>query len=370
MKKNIVIIVSAMNMGGAQRVVSILCNHWSQSGYAVTLISTFTGEKINHFQLNENVTLKYLSNNPFFRSNNIFNKLWKFVQLRKLIKTINPSVVISFLTRVNIASALSTFRTTSYSIICERTWPPFASLDRRFFWVYRLLFNGINKIIVQTDKSKIWLNKNFPSKEVEVIPNPILFPLPKHGRSVSPDSIILKNKRVILASGRLHKYKQFDLLIKAFFNIKDNHPDWNLVILGDGEETNNLNELVCNLEVADRVFFPGKVGNMSDWYDRADMFVLSSVVEGFPNVLLEAMAYGLPCISFDCDTGPRDMIEHGVNGILVNPNDKDLGLSNAIDKIISNEILRSSIANNAIFVREKYSINFIIQKWSDVIDIN
>ena len=211
-------------------------------------------------------------------------------------------------------------------------------------------------------------SKNFSSKDVEVIPNPILYPLPEHGRSVSPDSVILQNKKVILASGRLHKFKQFDLLIRAFSNIKDKHPDWNLVILGDGEERNNLNQLVCNLEVVDRVYFPGKVGNMSEWYERANMFVLSSVVEGFPNVLLEAMAYGLPCISFDCDTGPRDMIKQGVNGILVNPNDKDVGLSNAIDKIIRNENLSSSIANNAILLREKYSIDNIIQKWSDVID--
>ncbi len=368
MTKNIVIVVSAMNMGGAQRVVSILCNHWSQSGYAVTLITTFTREKINDFQLNEDVTLEYLSNNPFIPSNNLFNILWKFVQLRKLIKSRNPSIVISFLTRVNVATALSSFGIKASTIICERTWPPFASLDDRFFWMYRLIFKGVDKIIVQTDKSKTWLSKNFSSKDVEVIPNPILYPLPEHGRSVSPDSVILQNKKVILASGRLHKFKQFDLLIRAFSNIKDKHPDWNLVILGDGEERNNLNQLVCNLEVVDRVYFPGKVGNMSEWYERANMFVLSSVVEGFPNVLLEAMAYGLPCISFDCDTGPRDMIKQGVNGILVNPNDKDVGLSNAIDKIIRNENLSSSIANNAILLREKYSIDNIIQKWSDVID--
>jgi len=369
MTKNIVIVVSAMNMGGAQRVVSILCNHWSQSGYAVTLIATFTREKINHFQLNEDITLEYLSNNPFVPSNNVFNLIWKFVQLRKLIKVRNPSVVISFLTRVNVATALSSFGIKASKVICERTWPPFASLDNRFFWMYKLLFKGVDKIIVQTDKSKTWLSHNFPGKNVDVIPNPIAYPLPMQGRSVSPDSVILQNKKIILASGRLHKFKQFDLLIRAFSHIKDKHPDWHLVILGDGEERDDLNQLVSTLELIDRVYFPGKVGNMSEWYERANMFVLSSVVEGFPNVLLEAMAYGLPCISFDCDTGPRDMIQDGINGILVNPNEKDLGLSNAINKIISSEKFSSSIANNAILLREKYSVDNIMQKWSDVIEI-
>ena len=369
MKKNIVIVVSAMNMGGAQRVVSILCNHWSQSGYAVTLIATFSREKINHFRLNEDVTLKYLSNNPFVPTNNACNLVWKFIQLRKLIKSRNPDVVISFLTRVNVATALSTFGIKSSSIICERTWPPFASLSNRFFWMYRLLFKGIDKIIVQTDKSKTWLSQNFPGKDVDVVPNPMVYPLPVYGRSVSPDSVILQNKKVILASGRLHKFKQFDLLIRAFSHVKDKHPDWDLIILGDGEERDDLNQLACSLEVVDRVYFPGKVGNMSDWYERANIFVLSSVVEGFPNVLLEAMAYGLPCISFDCDTGPRDMIQDGINGILVSPNEKELGLSKAIDKFISNEDFRSSIANNSILLRDKYSVGNIIQKWNDVIDI-
>ena len=363
MQKNIVIVVSAMNMGGAQRVVSILCNHWSQNGYAVTLIATFTGEKVNHFQLNKDITLEYLSNNPLFPSNNAFNLIWKFVQLRKLIKVRNPSVVISFLTRINVATALSSFGIKASTIICERTWPPFASLDNRFFWMYKLLFKGVDKIIVQTDKSKTWLSQNFPGKNVDVIPNPIAYPLPMQGRSVNPDSVILKNKKVILASGRLHKFKQFDLLIRAFSYIQEKHPDWHLVILGDGEERDDLNQLVSTLELIDRVYFPGKVGNMSEWYERADLFVLSSILEGFPNVLLEAMSYGLPCISFDCDTGPEDMIQDGVNGILVNPDDRELGLVNALNKLILSEELRSEFSRNSIRLRDKYSISNIMQKW-------
>jgi len=81
------------------------------------------------------------------------------------------------------------------------------------------------------------------------------------------------------------------------------------------------------------------------------------------------MAYGLPCISFDCDTGPRDIIQNGVNGILVNPNDKELGLSNAMDKIISNQEFRRKIANNSILLRDKYSLSNIIQKWNNILDV-
>ena len=370
MKKNIVIVVSAMNMGGAQRVVSILCNHWSQNGYVITLISTFSGEKINHYQLNKDVALKYLSNNPFFPKNKAWNLVWKLIHLRKLIKSQNPDVVISFLTRVNVASALSTIGIKSPLIICERTFPPFPTLNNNFFWMYRILFKGVDRIIVQTDKSKTWLSQNFSNCDVVVIPNPIVYPLPLNNEQpVSPNSVTLQNKKVILASGRMHKHKQFDVLIRAFSQIKDKYPDWDLIILGDGEERDGLNQMLIDLKMSDRVYFPGSVGNMSEWYERADLFVLSSILEGFPNVLLEAMAYGLPCISFDCDTGPRDMIQDGVNGVLVNPKEKELGLSNAINKMISNEKFRSNIANNSIFLRDKYSVSNIMQKWDNVLDM-
>ena len=124
-----------------------------------------------------------------------------------------------------------------------------------------------------------------------------------------------------------------------------------------------------NFGITDRVHFPGSVGNISEWYERADLFVLSSIVEGFPNVLLEALTYGLPCISFDCDTGPRDIIQDGFNGILVDPNEKELGLSNAIDKIIVDQELRLNLAKNSILLRKKYSISNIIQKWNNILDI-
>lgn len=368
MNKNIVIVVSAMNMGGAQRVVSILCNHWSQNGYAVTLIATFSGAKINHYQLNKNVVLKYLNNSPFFPKNKLWNLFWKLVHLRKLINKQNPDVVISFLTRVNVATTLSMIGIRSPLIICERTWPPFASLNNKYFWLSRILFKSVDRIIVQTEKSKTWLAQKFPDNNVKVIPNPAIYPLPySNERSIKPNSLILQHKKVIIASGRLHKYKQFDLLIRAFSQLKDKHLNWDLIILGDGEERDSLNSMVVDLGMTGRVFLPGSIGNMSEWYERADLFVLSSIVEGFPNVLLEAMTYGLPCISFDCDTGPRDMIQNGINGILVDPNQKESGLSNAMDRIISDQVFRSKIANNSLLSREKYSISNIVQKWNNIL---
>ena len=370
MSKNIMILVSAMNLGGAQRVVSILCDHWSKNGYTVTLISTFTGANIDHYKVNENVTLKSLRNSSFLPRNKILNLLGKLTQLRKIIKDQNPHIVISFLTRVNIATVLSTIGLKTSIIICERTWTPFATLNKNFFWMYRLLFRNIKKIIVQTDESKIWLSSYFPGIQTDVIPNPVSYPLPlQMGQMLMPHELSHRDRKIILACGRLHKYKQFDLLINAFSKIEEKYHDWDLIILGEGEERLNLEKLLKKLDINDRIFLPGSAGNMSEWYERADLFVLSSHVEGFPNVLLEAMSYGLPCISFDCDTGPRDMIQHQINGILVNPDHKEKGLIQALENMISDESYRNKIADNAMLIREKYSIESIMKRWNNILGI-
>ena len=371
MKKNIVIVVSAMNLGGAQRVVSILCNYWSQNGYKVTLISTYTGNKANHFKIDKGVSLASLNINPIFSKNRLLNLIWKFFQLRKLIKEIKPDAVISFLTRINIASSISTAGLDTSLVICERTWTPFVSLNKRFYWLYRIIFRKAKIITVQTEKSREWLSQNFPDNRVEVIPNPMIYPLPLHReRLIKPSSIILPNRKIILASGRMQKYKGFDYLIKAFSKIKDNHLDWDLVIIGDGEERFALTKLINELKIENRVYLPGSIGNMAEWYEMADLFVLSSILEGFPNVLLEAMSYGLPCISFDCNTGPRDMIEDGVNGILVNPDKGWLGLVHALNKLMLDEELRSKFSQKSILLREKYSIDNVMQKWDRVLDVS
>ena len=370
MKKNIVLIISALNMGGAQRTSSALANNWSKNGHKVTVICTYDGKIKRHYDLDENINLIKLSKNLFFYKNKYLNLIWKLFSLRRLIKSQDPDIVISFLARINVAAALSTLGIKSLLIICERSWPPFVSLNKRIFWVFRILFKRADKIIVQTEKSKSWLSINLPSSNVEVIPNPVLYPIPFENESIiAPNSIVLDSKKIILASGRLHKVKQFDLLIKAYSIIEKAHPNWDLVILGDGEDKKFLKSMLKDLKIAGRVFLPGNVGNVADWYERADLFVLSSLVEGFPNVLLEAMSYGVTSISFDCNTGPKEMIENEVNGILVNPEEKEIGLSKAMKKMITHEKDRTKLSNNSVLLRKKYSINNIMQKWNDTLGI-
>ena len=368
MNKNIVIVVSAMNMGGAQRVVSILSNYWAKKGYKVSLITTYTGSKKDHYSLNKDINLKKITNNPFFPKIKFLNLAWKLFSLRKILKETKPNIIFSFLTRINIATCLATIGLKFPVIICERAWPPFYSLNKSFFWIYRIIFKKAKKVIVQTSESMIWMSKNFPANKVELIPNPIEYPIRiDKNKSVSPDDIILPEKKIILGSARFHKNKQFDLLIRSFSKIHYKYPDWILVILGDGEEKNNLLKLVSDLEINKKVFFPGIVGNVPDWYKRSDLFVLTSKMEGFPNVLLESMSYGLPSISFDCDTGPRDMIKQGLNGILVHPNENETGIINALIKLITDKELRKKFSYESSLLRDKYSVKNIMKIWDKVL---
>jgi len=173
----------------------------------------------------------------------------------------------------------------------------------------------------------------------------------------------VKKQNIVLGVGRLDKQKGFDLLIKAFNKIgKD---DWRLVIAGDGAERERLEKLIKELG-ATNIELIGKTKEIFKYYNQASIFALSSNKEGFPNVLIEAMAFGCAVVSFDCPYGPAEIIEDRVNGILVKNQDEN-GLKEAIGLLIKDEELRKSLSKEAIKVREKYSIEKIAKEWEKAI---
>src|SRR5690606_39044097 len=160
-----------------------------------------------------------------------------------------------------------------------------------------------------------WLEANIPDVRTTVIPNAVNSPLPASEPVVVPPS--REGPQRILPVGRLQHDKGSDLLLQAFKQLVPHFPDWDLIILGEGSERSALEEQVEQLELTDRVSLPGRVGNVADWYASADLYVLSSRVEGLSNTLLEAMASGLAPVAFDCETGPREIIRSEIDGVLV-----------------------------------------------------
>src|SRR5690606_24405534 len=168
--------------------------------------------------------------------------------------------------------------------------------------------------------------------------------------------------------GRLHRDKGFDLLIQAYARIAGRHPDWDLVILGEGGERQSLQAMVDAAGLQARVSMPGRVGNVGDWYASADIYVLSSRFEGLSNTLLESLASGLTAVCFDCDTGPREVVREGVDGVLVRPNGDVAAMAAALSALMSDDETRRALASRAVEARERFSAQRVLGLWQQLFD--
>lgn len=177
------------------------------------------------------------------------------------------------------------------------------------------------------------------------------------------EHFVPQDRRLLLAVGRLSVEKGFRDLLESFGTLAPQFLLWDLVILGEGPERPRLMQQVASEGLEHRVWLPGRAGNIGDWYERADLYVMTSRFEGFPNTLAEAMAYGCAAISYDCDTGPRDIIRHEQNGLLVTPVGDVPALIRALDRLMANDTERKQMAARAKEIRERYSMSGILKLW-------
>lgn len=170
------------------------------------------------------------------------------------------------------------------------------------------------------------------------------------------------DSHLILSTGRLTYQKGFDLLVDVAAKVLPNHPDWRWLILGEGEERHNLESKIQEKGLQGRVVLEGRVSNMDDFYRKSAMFVMTSRFEGLPMVLLEAKAYRLPLVSFDCPTGPSEIIENGVNGVVVPLGDVE-ALSESVEELMMDKRKRVAYSDMSGDNAEHYKIGAIMQSW-------
>ena len=358
-----------MQGGGAERVAALLCNYWAEHGDDVTLMPTFSGRGKCLYPLDERVRLVYLADRVGSRSRSVYNMVRRFMALRKSIRESRPDVIVSFLTQVNVAALLASWGLRIPVVVSERTYPPALLLSVGLGLLRKVAYPWAASVVVQTGRGLQWLEGCCPSAHGRIIPNPVIYPLPCGEPVVSSTSVVAGNKRVVLAVGRFGREKGFDQLLMAFGSLASQNHEWDLIILGDGSERENLEQLRGRLGLKGRVHLPGRVGNPGDWYVRADLYVMSSRFEGFPNTLLEAMAHGLPVVSFDCETGPADIIRHGIDGFLVPPSEGVEGLAWAMDTLMRDENMRQRMGKEAIAVRDRFSAQRIMAEWEEVLGL-
>ncbi|ODG98806.1 group 1 glycosyl transferase [Nostoc sp. KVJ20] len=355
------LIIYSLTYGGAERVMSIMANYWAAKGWQITIL-TFDDNKIPQFDLDSRVLytpLGIASKSPNAIIG-IYNNLNRIGTLRNAIINSNPDVVISFMSKINAITLLTTRWLNIPVVISERSNPIKSYLGGAWKQLRQQTYPFADRIVFQTKRARDCFPLKLQNNSC-IIPNMVVLPpIEKQ----SSDKVL--RERSLVAMGRFVPEKGFDLLLQAFAQLKDRYPEWTLTILGDGKLRPDLESLRNQLGLSDRVYFPGMVKNNYDFLQQAEIFIMSSRFEGFPNALCEAMASGLPVISTDCPSGPREIIRDGIDGILV-PNEDVSALAAAMERLMSSEEERKSLAARAPEIIERFSVEKIMGMWEEVL---
>lgn len=354
-------------MGGAQRVAINLIRKWRERGWDITIVVTYSGRGSCYFEIPAGVEVIYLADLIGGWRGRLMDRLRRALALRRLLKQRQPQRVVSFLWDANIFTLVAARGLEIQVVVSERNYPYADAVPWLHAKARLLLYPYSACVVLQTSRGLDWAAQTMPRARGKVIPNPIALPLPVTSPTVDPATSFDAATKIILGVGRLTHAKGFDVLIDAFASVADQNQEWQLAILGEGPERTSLERQVRHLGLEGRIHLKGAAGNVSDWYQRADIFVMASRYEGFPNALLEAMAHGCPVISFDCDTGPADMISSQEYGVLLGRSPDATQLAAALASLISDEQRRKRLGNAALEVRERYSIDAIIADWDQAL---
>lgn len=360
----ILLFTNSLAGGGAERVVATLANHWARQGWKVTVV-TLEPESEDFYALAPSV--RRVALNLAGASSNVLDALlqnfYRIKALRKTLKQLRPEVALAMMSTPNVILALAATGLADVRTVgSERCYPPHAPLGRLWNTLRRKTYGRLNAVVALTSECAQWITANSSATQVPVIPNPSVWPLPVKPPAIAPHALCAPGRKLLLAVGRLDAVKNFGVLIDVFSLLAERYPDWDLVILGEGPQRAMLEAAIGDRKLHERVRVPGIAGNVGQWYARADLFVMTSRSEGFPNALAEALSHGLAAVSFDCNTGPRDIIRHGIDGLLV-PVEDAVGLGQALDRLMGDAVLRGQLAARAVEARERFSIGKIAGMW-------
>ena len=363
----ITFIISTLSSGGAERVASILCNYWHRDGHKVNIVTFENDLEKPHYPIDKEINVHRL--NLIKKSSNLFaflyNNITRIFIIRKKIKNLSPDIIISFMPETNIISIIAAFKTNIPIVISERVHPAYneigsvRSLARKFFYKYA------KKVVVQTADIANWINENCKTKSV-VIPNPVEISAIKVFKN--KNSFINKSfskKKTIVSIGRLDHQKGFDLLISSFSQVYQKHPNWILIIFGEGSEREKLEHLIRKNTLKKKILLLGVTKNIISELKSCDLYIHPSRYEGFPNALVEALACKKPVIASDCPGATKEILDNGNNGFLFPTNDKD-SLAKCMDKLMSEKELRKKFISKGFNSIKEFDAPLIAKKWSDL----
>jgi glycosyltransferase involved in cell wall biosynthesis len=362
-QKHIVVISSFLNfVGGYERIVANFVNLLAEKGENITLLLLADTDE-SFYPLHKKVCVVQL---PLHfgitpKGNMISRKvqmLKDLLRLRKTLKELKPSFLICTEYHYAVAGVLTAEIKKTQVFSWEHTH--FAVSFKNKFWrvLCDITYPKLDGIIcLNPDEKKLF---NHLNKNVVVIPNFIHLP----GCKAS-----LQNKS-ILTIARLTAVKGIDYLLEAAKLVLTKHPDWKWKLIGEGELQSIAEEFIKNKDLKNKLVLQAPSNhNISAEYENASMYVMTSLNECFPMVLMEALSYGLPCISFDCDTGPRHIIHNNADGLLVEKENPQT-MADAIDLLIEDEEERIAMGANALVNSKRFSPETVYPLWENLFNDN
>lgn len=354
---HLTLIISSLNAGGAERVLSDLANYWVSKEHQVTLVTLNSPHTKPFYSLDSNIHLVQLNQSQ--NESSFLKRLWNIFRrifcLRITLKTLNPDVVISFVDMMNLTTLLASTGLKFPVIVAERTHPAYHKLPLLYQQLRAIFYPKAYRTVVQTQSATDYF-KNL--RNLAVIPNAVKEPSLKK-------TTVLDKAQHIISVGRLCPVKGFDNLIYAFARLHSHYPNLRLTIYGEGAERDNLQTLINSLKLQEKVLLPGVIQDIHQKLAAADLFVLPSLYEGFPNALCEAMSVGLPVIASNC-SGNIDIVRDSTNGRLFPVGDV-IKLTALIEELINDSDQRKRLGEEAQTISEKFQPKHVFHLWDKAV---
>ncbi len=356
----IALVISSFDAGGAERVASILCNRWARAGHAVTAIVWSPPSKPAHYPLDPSINyvpldLARKSTGPLDVARQNLRRLWC---LREALRRTDPTVVVSFMVEQNVLAILAARSLRIPVVASERVHPGAHVIGRMRDTARRLTYPLADAVVVQTSDIADWFATRMNIRAV-VLPNPLELASFPSARQLAKNP---SDPRRIVAIGRLERQKGHDVLIAAFAQVAARFTNWRLDIFGNGSLEQDLRSRIAQTGLESRIALRGVVNDIPDILRSADLFVQASRYEGFPNTIVEALASGCCVIATDAPGATAEILDAGVYGTLVAPDDVD-GLAAAMATAMADATLRESYARRAPAATTRYEASTIAARW-------
>ncbi len=350
--KKILFVFNSLGIGGSQKIEAFVANACKEAGFEVAVLS-FTNVAVG-VDLSEDIPIQYVIYDRCRGIKGLLKKIPFLFRLRSAIKRESPDAICVFLADMTRVVEHACKGLNIPIIASERGAPGRHGNKIR---KYNSAFKKCHTVIFQTETARKYYRLD--EKKVRIIPNPCFL------RWEQTNELVF-NEKTICAAGRLCKQKRFDVLIDSFLLVREKHPEYKLYIYGSGKLEGDLLKQISDCGLEESVFLPGYVKDVFASHGKPEIFVLSSDYEGIPNILMEAMALGIACVSTDCEPGGADLLfDHGRLGLL-SPIGDSKKMADNIIRLIENPILAEKLRESVTEVSQTYSVNRIKALWMEV----